>query len=74
MATIRNQKELEKWQFRVEKVIKHYLAQKPRENMINRVCATRRTIRAASLLMGNVERQVINVLTTGAKSKDTPLS
>ena len=36
MATIRNQKELEKWQFRVEKVIKHYLAQKPRENMINR--------------------------------------
>lgn len=31
MATIRNQKELEKWQFRVEKVIKHYLAQKPRK-------------------------------------------
>lgn len=27
-----------------------------------------------SLLMGNVERQVINVLTTGAKSKDNPLS
>ena len=33
-----------------------------------------RTIRAASLLMGNVERQLINVLTTGAKSKDNPLS
>lgn len=36
MVMIRSQKELEKWQFRVEKVIKHYLARKPRESMINR--------------------------------------
>ena len=35
MASLGNPKEVAKWQFRVEKVVKHYLAAKPREEMIN---------------------------------------
>lgn len=35
MVGIRNPKEVAKWQFRVEKVVKHYLAAKPREEMVN---------------------------------------